>query len=95
MGIRRLDDELAAVRHGVAGIDREVEDCTLELVGVAQGCPEPACRDDLQGVQRADGPAQQVLHGGDELVGVNRLRIERLAAREGEQSVGERGSALG
>ena len=46
-------------------------------------------------MQRADGAAQQVLHGGDELVGVDRLRIERLAAREGEQAVGQGGGALG
>ena len=43
----------------------------------------------------ADGPAQQVLHGADQLVDVDRLRIERLAAREGEQAVGQRGSAVG
>ena len=32
---------------------------------------------------------------GDEPVGVDRLRVERLAAREGEQPVGQRGRALG
>ena len=46
-------------------------------------------------MQRTDGAAKQVLHGGDELVGVHRLRIERLPAREGEQAMGERGGTLG
>src|SRR4029078_6091629 len=38
---------------------------------------------------------KQVLHGGDELVGVHRLRIERLPAREGKEAMGERGGTLG
>src|SRR3954451_21444344 len=40
-------------------------------------------------MQRTDSAAQQILHGGDELVGISRLRIERLPAREGEQAVSE------
>ena len=43
----------------------------------------------------AKGALQQVLHAVDELVDVHRLGIEWLAAREGEQPVGEGGSAVG
>ena len=46
-------------------------------------------------MQRADGAPQQILHRGHERVGVDRLRVEGLAAREGEQAVGERGGPLG
>src|SRR6267154_1085542 len=38
----------------------------------------------------ADAPAQQVLHRGDELIDVDRLGIERLAAREGEKAMRQR-----
>ena len=41
-----LDGELAAVRHGVAGVDREVEQRVLKLVGVAQRRPQAAGQHD-------------------------------------------------
>ena len=42
-----------------------------------------------------DRAADQVLHAGDQPVDVGRLGIERLAAREGQQPVGQRRRALG
>jgi hypothetical protein len=41
VGVRGLDGELAAVRHGVARVDREVEDGVFELVRVGLDAPEP------------------------------------------------------
>ena len=43
---------------------------------------------------RPDGAADQLLHARDQAVDVGRLGIERLAAREGEQALGQRGGAL-
>ncbi len=89
-----LDRERAAVRHGVARVDREVEQRVLELVGVAERRPQPSARLDLEVDRVADRAAQQVLHAGDQRVDVGRLRIERLPAREGQQPVGQRGGPL-
>jgi hypothetical protein len=35
----------------------------------------------------AEGAAQQVDHAGHQAVGIDRLRIERLASSKGEQAV--------
>src|SRR6185437_14738923 len=43
----------------------------------------------------AQGTAQHVRHAGDEIVDRNSLRLERLAAREGEEAMNEQRAALG
>ncbi len=43
----------------------------------------------------AERTAQQVRHPGDQLVGLDRLGVERLAARVRQQAVGQGGGALG
>ena len=43
----------------------------------------------------AERPAEQVRHAGDQPVDVDRLRVERLTAREGQQALGQRSGALG
>src|SRR6266480_3935378 len=48
----------------------------------------------LHGDRLADRAAQQIFHRGDELVDVERPRVEWLAAREGEQPVRHRGRAV-
>ena len=42
MRVRRFDGQLAAVRHRIARIDREIEQHVLELVGVHPRLPQPA-----------------------------------------------------
>ena len=57
--------------------------------------PQPAAEHGLQLDGGAEGAAQQVGHAGDQLVGVDRRRRQRLLAREGEQAPGEVGGAGG
>src|SRR5882762_9837577 len=38
--IRGLDRQLAAIGHGIAGIEGEIEDCVLELIGIGEGAPQ-------------------------------------------------------
>src|SRR5882724_13492255 len=61
---------------------------------VAEGAPEAAGGDKFEPDLLADAPAQQVLHRGDELIDVDRLGIERLAAREGEKAMRQRRGAI-
>ena len=41
-GIGDFQGQLAAVRHGVARVDGEIEDGVLDLVGIGQRVPQPA-----------------------------------------------------
>ncbi len=95
MGVGGLDREPPAVGHRVAGVDGEVEDRVLELVGVAEGQPQAAGHHHLELHPLAERPAQQLVHRADQPVGVDRPRLERLAPGEGQQPVGQRGGALG
>ena len=94
IGVGGFDRELAAVRHGVAGVDRDVEDGVLELLGVGVDRPQAGRGHGLDLDVLAQGRMQQIRHVGDHLVGVERLRRQRLLAREREQPLGQRGGAL-
>ena len=62
----------------------------LELVGIDLRAPQAAGQHGLDGDLLAERAPQQVGHAGDQAADIDRLRIERLAAREGEQPLGER-----
>ncbi len=76
---------MAAAGHGIARVEDEVEERGLDLVGIGQGRPQ------LGGELLADldmlahGTMQQVVHADDDLIEVDRLRAQLLAAREGEE----------
>ena len=92
--VRRADNELAAVAHRVARIDRQIDQRTLELPDIGIDRPQPARRIDLEVDGAADRPAQQLGEAADQLAGVERRRRERLAAPEREQLRGELRGAL-
>ena len=93
MAVGRLDGQAAAVRHGVAPVDREVQDGVLELARIGEGPPQAAGQHGLDRDRFAERAPQQVGHAGDDAVGVDDLRRQRLLAREGEQPGGEVGGA--
>ena len=68
MGVGGLDRQPAAVRHGVARIDREVEDRVFELAGIGMGAPQPAGQHGLDADRLAERAAQQLGHAGDQLL---------------------------
>ena len=59
-----LDRELAAVRHGVARVDRQVEHGAFELVRIDMGEPQAAGQHGLQPDALAERAAQQFGHAG-------------------------------
>ena len=91
----RLDDELPAVRHGVARIDGEIQQRVLDLAGIdhdhRQLFGEP--RLDLDG--GAEAAPQQIDHARDERIEIGRLGVQGLPPPEGEQPLGELGAELG
>ena len=93
--IRGRDGELAAIGHGVARVDGEIEQRAFQLIGIAQRAPQIVRRDDRKIDGLADGPAQQILQRHHELIGIDAFRNQRLPPRKGQQAMGERGGAVG
>jgi hypothetical protein len=85
MGVGGLDRELAAARHGVAGIDDEIEERAFELVLVGVREPQPAGEHGLNGDPLAKRPPEEIGHAADEPVEVDGLGLQRLAAGEREE----------
>ena len=91
-----LDRDAAAVGHGVAGVDAEVQQRVLELWRVDQSRPQPRRAHHFNGDGGADGPADEVLHAAHQHVDVRRAGIERLPPRKGEQAMRQcRGATRG
>ena len=72
--VRDLDRHRAAVRHGVARIDREVENGVLELAGIDLGVPRIVGDAELHGDTLAQRVPQQVGKIGHQPRHVGRLR---------------------
>jgi hypothetical protein len=80
MGVRGLHRQPAALRHGVARVDHQVEDRVLELALIDEGAPEPAGTYGLHPQMLADRVPQHLRHPAHQLVDVQRLWFERCLA---------------
>ena len=87
--------ELAAVGHGVARIDRQIDDHLLELRQVDLHRPQIAAVHHLQRHLLADQPLEQHAEIVDRLAQVEHLRAQRLLAREGQELPHQRRGAVG
>lgn len=76
---RRQDRQGAAIAHGVAGVDDEVQYRELQLVGIGDGVLAARAQLCMNGNARSDGAAHQILHAFDELIDVDGLQIEALS----------------
>ena len=86
--------EHAALGHRVAGVDAEVEDGHLELVGIGDRRPQATVDLDAHLHPRAAGTVDQLGHSGDQRTHVHVHRLQGLAAREREQAVHQHGGAV-
>ena len=80
--VRRADRQQPDARpaaHRVAAVDREVDDRCLELIGVGDDAPRVRSKRCLDGDAGSKRLSQDVHHLGDQFVGLDRCRIERLA----------------
>ena len=89
------DGQASAVRHGIARIDREIDDDLLELRQVHLHRPQIAAMHDLELDLFADQPPQQDGEIGQQLAEIEHLRAQRLPAREGQQLTHQRSGAIG
>ena len=95
MAVGGLDGELAAVGHGIARVDHQVEQGAFQLVGVGFGGPQLIGEAHLQGDAFVDAALQQFAHGADQAVDLHRFRVQRLAPGKRQQAVGETRSPVG
>jgi hypothetical protein len=58
--VGRLDGELAAVRHGVARVEGEIEHGVLQLIGINVDEPRAAGKNRFGAHRFADGAADQL-----------------------------------
>ena len=89
------DGERAAIRHGVARVDGEVEHGHFELRRVRQHADAGRVEVELDRDHRPERAGEQVAHALDEIGDEDRLRFDALGAGEGEQLAGEPRAALG
>ena len=77
----------AAARHRVAGVDRQVEDRELELVGVDPRRRQVGRAGDIDLDRRPDRAGERSLIPLEQPADVDRARLQVLAAGEGEQAL--------
>ncbi len=92
---RRLDGQVPARRHGIPGIQGEVEDRIFQLVGVGPGQRQIGREAQRHGDALAQRAGEHVLHGDQRRVHVHRLHLQGLAAAKGEEALGEARGPLG
>ncbi len=90
----RADGDVAPVGHGVAGVDREVEEHLLELARVDEDDRRGRFEARAQLDVLADQAAQHLLEARHDLVQVDDAGLQHLAAAEGEELARERLGAV-
>ena len=88
--IAGLDEERAAVRHRVAGVEREIEDRIGKLAGINHRARRIACENHLHVDLLAECRPQQPGCFHHQCIDVD---FTRLLAREREQTFGQIGAA--
>ena len=94
IGVGGLDREPAALGHGVARVDREIDDGVFELVGIDRRLPQTAGQHGLDRDRLADGPPQQFRHVLHQPVDLDGLEFERVLAGIGQEPLHQRRGAV-
>ncbi len=84
IGVFAADPQGAAQRHGVTGVDAQVEQGVLQLLRVDADRPLCSQRAILEVDVTAGRAADQVMHVGNQSLHVHRLWHERLLARKSQ-----------
>src|SRR5690606_26980039 len=81
---RRRDTQAAPVRHGIAGVHRQVQHDLLDLVAVGED-GGVSVQLQLEIDPLVQEPQQERSHGANDLAHIDRLRARHAAVTEGEQ----------
>ncbi len=93
--IADLDRQLAAVGHGVAGVECQIEQRRRQLPGIDAGQPQLLVEQEFALDMFAQGSPQQLFHAENPSADVDVLRHQRLLARECQQAPGQLRTTLG
>src|SRR3982751_5823231 len=93
--IRRGNGQPASARHGVAGVQRQVEKDHLNLRSVNECIPEVRVEPRLDPYMRTDSAAQHVAHAADDVVRIERRSLKPLPAGKGKQLRGQLSTTFG
>ena len=85
MAVLGLDDQLAAARHRVAGVDGQVHHDLLQLSGIGLHAADLIRQAGDQFDVFSDQHAQHLHHVAHGLIGIEDLRFQNLLAAEGQQ----------
>ena len=93
--VRRLDGEPAALGHGVARVDGEVDEHLFDLPGVSFRRPEIDAEGSDEVDVLPDGAPEHPLHLDNDVVEVQHPWFNHLPATERQELAGQRGRAFG
>ena len=94
-GVGDFDRQPTALRHGVAGVEGQIENGALDLGGIGQGVPQAAADYGFDFDRFAEGAAQEFGHVADEAGEIDDLRVQGLTAGKGEELARQLGGAVG
>src|SRR5260370_12862251 len=86
---------MTALGHGVTRIDRQIQDRILDLGWLRDRLPETLGGGRLYGNVLSEYPLQHGRHTRHDIIQIERPRLKRLLAREGQHALRELSSALG
>ncbi len=92
---RRLDGDPAALRHGVARVDHQVDDHLLDLSAIHLDPSHVRALIEGELDRFADEPPEHVHHADDDLVEIQDGRGEHLLPAEGQELPRQQGGPLG
>ncbi|KAF1854886.1 hypothetical protein Lal_00009772 [Lupinus albus] len=90
----RLEAQVAAAVHGVARIDRQVEQRHLQLVGIGHHARARGVHGEVQAHAGAQRRGQQFAHAAEQGRDVDGTQVQVLVARERQQLAGQLAAAL-
>jgi len=93
-GVEGFDGKLSATGHRISGVDCQIDNRRFELRVIDVHGPKPSGADGLDLYAFTQGALNELNDVGDESVHIERFWIERLASREGKQSLCQRRGAL-
>jgi len=93
-GVFAGNAQRAPLRHGITGIDAQIEQCVLQLVRVDAHQPLVAQGLVNEGDARVQRAGDQFMHACHQLLHIYRLRHQCLLARKRQQPLNQRGCPL-
>ena len=94
-GVGDADGQRARAGHGVARVDRQVDQRVFHLAGVGAHRPQVSGDVQVDGHAFAQHPLQHVGHRKHQAAQFHILRLQRLSAGEGQQPLGQLGAQFG